>query len=561
LTNVTDTESGTTLNFAWNPWGDLIQKQETVGGKTLTTAWSYYLASGKLKSMTLPSLAVVGYGWGSGTTGGRITSMTLNGTSLISNISYFPFGGVTQWTLAQEGNLTDYRSYDLDGRIIADPVENIYYDSASRVWKWGLASNTDAGSTQFGYQDPMDWVSSYTYTNSAGAVTTTLGYSYDANANRTQATVNGVKTTYTVDTASNKLNSTKRLATTTSYGYDNDGSRTSTGSTSWVYDANEYLVSANGGTYQFDGLGERVYKKVSLVTTLFNYDQKGRLIGEYRGTGASVEETIYMGSMPVATLLAGSASGGTLYYVHADYRNTPRQIDNLSGTAVWAWTPQPYGENQPNSNPKGMGTFTYNLRYPGQYYDTESGLNYNMARTYDSATGRYLQSDPLGLLEGTNTYAYALSNPLIFVDPTGTSWLGAGLGGLIGGAGGFFVAGPPGAYGGAIEGAMWGDAIEDAIDEFDDRNQQNGNDCDSAAVKRKSSKTLRKQWEKENGQPWPKDPNDPSKNQDVSHIVPVGDGGDPNDLNNYGPQPHDDHMQDHINNGDFARWGSRSGKA
>jgi RHS repeat-associated protein len=79
-----------------------------------------------------------------------------------------------------------------------------------------------------------------------------------------------------------------------------------------------------------------------------------------------------------------------------------------------------------------------NLRYPGQYFDAETGTNYNMFRTYEPATGRYLQSDPAGLLGGISTYAYVTNNSLNYYDSyglsgasTGAAW-GAAIGGGIG---------------------------------------------------------------------------------------------------------------------------------
>jgi RHS repeat-associated protein len=99
--------------------------------------------------------------------------------------------------------------------------------------------------------------------------------------------------------------------------------------------------------------------------------------------------------------------------VHTDHLNTPRLITNQTGQAVWRWdNTDPFGGNVPDENPSGLGNFTCNLRLPGQYFDKETNLHYNYFRDYDPAIGRYIQSDPLGLLAGINTYAYVGGNPL-----------------------------------------------------------------------------------------------------------------------------------------------------
>jgi len=80
---------------------------------------------------------------------------------------------------------------------------------------------------------------------------------------------------------------------------------------------------------------------------------------------------------------------------------------------------EPFGTTAPENSPSGLGTFTQNLRFPGQYADTESGLNYNYFRDYDSSTGRYTTFDPIGLAGGINGYAYVENRPTILTDPLG----------------------------------------------------------------------------------------------------------------------------------------------
>jgi RHS repeat-associated protein len=87
---------------------------------------------------------------------------------------------------------------------------------------------------------------------------------------------------------------------------------------------------------------------------------------------------------------------------------------------VWSWSSAHFGALPANEDPDGDGKkVSFNLRFPGQYYDAETGLHYNYFRDYSPQTGRYVQSDPIGLAGGINTFGYVGGNPMSKIDPLG----------------------------------------------------------------------------------------------------------------------------------------------
>ena len=137
----------------------------------------------------------------------------------------------------------------------------------------------------------------------------------------------------------------------------------------------------------------------------------------------SSKQGVALAFKAVATLLASlwaatSHATTELYYVHTDHLGTPQVMTDKNQEVVWKRSQTPFGETVEDS-----GTVEQPLRFPGQYADLEMGLNYNYYRDYDPSLGRYVQSDPIGLRGGINTYGYALQNPLYYIDPNGLTSL------------------------------------------------------------------------------------------------------------------------------------------
>ncbi len=173
-------------------------------------------------------------------------------------------------------------------------------------------------------------------------------------------------------------------------------------------------------TVIYNALGQRIRRSGGAAgTVLYAHDEAGHVLGEYDGTGALVEETVWLGDIPVASLRPRTGGGVDIFYVHTDQLNTPRAVTRASDNMLmWSWFSDPFGTDAANENPAGAGTFTYNLRLPGQVFGGPAGLHYNYLRDYDPALGRYAESDPIGLKGGINTYTH-VSNPLSETDRFG----------------------------------------------------------------------------------------------------------------------------------------------
>lgn len=284
---------------------------------------------------------------------------------------------------------------------------------------------------------------------------------------------------YTYPTASNRLSGiTLATGGTRGFTYDASGNVTAEaragGAYGYTYDAAGRMREFRAGgvlqaQYRYDAMGRQAVRTLvpSGLTIHSVFDSEGRRIAEYnQATGALIREYVWMGWEPVAVI-----EGGVVYMIFTDHIGRPVMGTTLSGTKVWSATYLPFG---------GVHVTTgapIDARFPGQWFQAETGLHQNWMRDYDPTTGRYLQADPLGLVDGAGVYGYALQNPGRYVDPRGEfinilvgaviggvaaakncgDWravlIGAALGGVTGGFGAFVAPGYAALIGGAAAAA------------------------------------------------------------------------------------------------------------
>jgi RHS repeat-associated protein len=158
---------------------------------------------------------------------------------------------------------------------------------------------------------------------------------------------------------------------------------------------------------------------VPAETTWYLWDGDA-LITEYRQTGATQDERqaryAYAGGFAPVQVAIGSPATEAIYDVHTDHLDTPRLLTNSLGGVAWRAAYEAFGKvalDPANS------VSEFNIRFPGQYFDVETGLHYNRFRYYDPSIGRYVSADPIGQEGGVNLYGYAENNPAKLVDPMG----------------------------------------------------------------------------------------------------------------------------------------------
>lgn len=395
-------------SYGYDERGNLVSRNRFTNTKFYLTQYGYDI-NDRLTSVTYPSDRVVTYVRNNLGQVDSVTTTPSGGAeqTIASNLAYLPFGALEDMDWGNGLSLD--QTFDADYRLTDQVLGAVYsrtygYDAVNNIKT--ITDNIAATKNQIFNYDDLDRL------NYAIGDYGELVYAYDDVGNRTNLTKDaGTPTIYNYNPAANN-----RLVDIDGavIAYDANGNTQTKDTLTFSYDDNNRMTQVSDAgvatTYGFNGKGERV-RKSGAATTLYHYDSSGNLLFESDSLGNALVEYIWLGNQRLAMV-----QGANLYYTHVDHLGTVQMLTDGSGGVAWAADYKPFGEVTVT-----MASVENNLRFPGQYYDVESGLHYNYFRGYDPTTGRYVESDPMGLDAGLNTYIYTLANPLTYMDIFGLS--------------------------------------------------------------------------------------------------------------------------------------------
>jgi len=414
-------ENAVTTTFCYDARGNVVQKKQTVSGATDSTTYAY-TAGDRLQSVLTSDHTQVSYGFD---VNGHISGVqvapsgsTSSPLTVVSHATWLPFGPINAYTLGNGQVIA--RTYDANYRLTDETTSTSFMlhfalDPMGDIVAKGASPGANPASETYQY-DPL-----YRLTTVSSPTAVEESYTYNRAGDRLSKTASGLATgTYLYSTGTHLLSSIGNASRANDLNGNTTGSVIGAQTYGFNYNGRQRitLTQANGstvGTFVYNALGQRVYKATPNIR--FDYDEAGHVLATY---GASSRDYVWLGDLPVALVdntTSGSVTTSTINYVTADGLDTPREVVNGAGAIIWAWSyaGNPFGEQQPSSSTG----YLLNLRYPGQWYDSETGTMDNGYRTYEPYLGRYSQTDPIGLDGGISTFAYVGNNPLMYVDPLG----------------------------------------------------------------------------------------------------------------------------------------------
>lgn len=397
--------------------GRLTSSTINYGAFSKTYQYSYY-DNGTRKTLTMPDGSEYSYQYDANNQLTRFKipgegSLTVNQFNWLAPSKETLPGGVTRTT--QYTGLLNTKALAVQTPS-GLPVLTLSYEygDAQEI----KARNNDGSQIEYLYDD-IYRLQQATTTSPTGEVRTET-YQLDDNSNRLAS----------IDESNWVYNEAGQLKVrgSVSYDYDANGNQIKVSKTDsqrlFIFDAKDRLVRVEDAnqqliaSYLYDPFDRRLAKTVNGNTTYYLYNSEG-LIAEYNEQGQELNSYGYRpnsrwGTNPVF-IKTGSADNKKVYYYQNDQLGTPYKITDNTGYIVWQTQFDSFGNALLADN----NQINNNLRFPGQYFDAETGLHYNWRRYYDPVTGRYITPDPLDLAGGPNLYTYVDGDPINRIDPNG----------------------------------------------------------------------------------------------------------------------------------------------
>ena len=416
-----------TVDFEYDKLGDLIEYDDGVtsavytyddlqrklsktldyGPFSLSYAYSYY-ANGLKKSFTGPDGSKIDYTYDDNN---RLETINIPGSGQLTYNAY-------QWNnpakITLPGGTTKEYFYDplmrIQSIINKDPAQNTLLNYSYTYSPAGNITQKATGHGNYNYQyDKM-----FHLISADNPVNSNEAYTYDLLGNRLTSVDIGGTWQYNLN---NQLTGFNNAV----FEYDNNGNmlhRTiDSETTNYIYNIENRLISVQDSQsniiaeYYYNPFGKRLWKDIDGTKTYFFYSDEG-LVGEYDSNGNEIKTYAYEPGSLWMTEPLYQKIGSSFYWYHNDHQGTPQKITDSAGAVVWAATYDAFGNIQIDTQ-----AIENNFRFPGQYYDSETGLYYNLNRYYDPILGRYLREDPFE--EGLNLYDYVDANPLNAIDQEG----------------------------------------------------------------------------------------------------------------------------------------------
>ncbi len=445
------------IKYHYYPSGRLekteyFSKDGTKTGQTRFT----YTASGHLKT------------WDNGDFKGSY-EYSKTGEKLSETTDYGNFSKTINYTWYKNGLKKTYKDpagkksgylYNESGILTAIQIpEHGYITLGEFNWQRpGKMSYPGGTSKEFTYDSFMKLKSNKTFDPAENMVEKS-DYTYDQSDNITEITLKSGTKKYEYDNLYRLARADNINLSDEEYSYDKAGNRVSSKEIPvWKYNENNELVScgstvftcdANGNLetevknskkttfvynpqgrikeiwegeaktgrltaeYKYDPFGRRLYKKTEKGIRYFLYSDEG-LAGEADESGNIVKTYLFKPDSLWGTDPVLMSQNDKIYFYHNDHLGTPQFITSKSGAVVWKAEYSSFGKANII-----VEDVENNLRFPGQYFDFETGYHYNWQRYYNPEIGRYLTPDPIGLAGGLNSYTYGHNNPINLIDPDG----------------------------------------------------------------------------------------------------------------------------------------------